>query len=202
MISSPRKEAISSARKEGFEQVQSSEEQGAEACAAAAYAHTALQPAQQRALGEGLISDAVLSDAQAACTGESSATLEGEAEGSLETLEEGHTSTLAGRPRWVRASASRNGLLLVGDRIREFKKMGHAAVKSFKWQDAITHYTDALKLCTGKMNQGGDGVVQLLYANRSAAYSGCRQFAEALADADHCISIENSGSLRPHTLAV
>jgi hypothetical protein len=174
VISSPRKEAISSARKEGFEQVPSSEEQGAEACAAAAHARTALEPA----------------------------TLEGEAEGSIDTLEAAHTSTLAGRPRWVRASASRNGLLLVGDRIREFKKMGHAAVKSFKWQDAITHYTDALKLCTGSVNQGGDGVVQLLYANRSAAYAGCRQFAEALADADHCISIENSGSLRPHTLAV
>lgn len=73
--------------------------------------------------------------------------------------------------------------------VQELKKMGNGAMRCMNFGEAIKLYTKAILLCTA---QGGEGL-EVLYANRSSAYHTIGRMEEALADAENCILLDNSG---------
>lgn len=64
-------------------------------------------------------------------------------------------------------------------KVNSLKDQGNAALNAGKFDDAITFYTNAIKL---------DPSNHVLYSNRSAAYAKAEKFKEALSDAEKTIS--------------
>lgn len=64
-------------------------------------------------------------------------------------------------------------------KVNSLKDQGNAALNAGKFEDAITFYTNAIKL---------DPSNHVLYSNRSAAYAKAEKFKEALSDAEKTIS--------------
>ncbi|EPQ28876.1 uncharacterized protein PFL1_03678 [Pseudozyma flocculosa PF-1] len=64
----------------------------------------------------------------------------------------------------------------------ELKAKGNAAFASKDYTTAIQHYTDAIAAASSP-----EDAVHVLYSNRSACYSGLKQWDQALQDADECI---------------
>ena len=62
----------------------------------------------------------------------------------------------------------------------EFKSKGNAAFQAHDYQTAAEWFTQGIEV---------DGANHVLFSNRSAAFAGLKQFGEALADADRCISL-------------
>ena len=63
----------------------------------------------------------------------------------------------------------------------EEKAKGNAAMGQQKYEEAITHYTNAIAL---------DGNNHVLYSNRSAAYSNLGKYEEALKDGEKTIELK------------
>lgn len=66
----------------------------------------------------------------------------------------------------------------------ELKAKGNAAFSAKDYTTAIQHYTDAIAAA-----KGPEDAVHVLYSNRSACYSGLKQWEQALNDAEECIKI-------------
>jgi stress-induced-phosphoprotein 1 len=62
----------------------------------------------------------------------------------------------------------------------KLKQQGNEAFSSGKFKEAVQFYTEALEV---------DVDDHVLYSNRSAAFASLRQFDEARADAEKCISL-------------
>ena len=69
----------------------------------------------------------------------------------------------------------------------EEKELGSQAFKAKNYQQAITHWTSAIKLSAGEKE-----TLKVLHANRSAAYVSTKDFNAALSDANECIKVDNS----------
>ncbi|KAJ1480259.1 hypothetical protein T484DRAFT_1627292 [Baffinella frigidus] len=63
----------------------------------------------------------------------------------------------------------------------EFKLKGNAAFSAQNYPQAIKWFTKAIKV---------DGTNHVLYSNRSACYASLKDYAQALQDADKCVSIK------------
>lgn len=63
----------------------------------------------------------------------------------------------------------------------EFKEKGNKAFNEKKWDEAISLFTEAIKL---------DGTDHVFYSNRSGAYVSAGKFAEALHDSESCIQLK------------
>jgi stress-induced-phosphoprotein 1 len=63
----------------------------------------------------------------------------------------------------------------------EAKNKGNQAFSSGKFEEAIAHFSEAIKL---------DPNNHVLYSNRSAAYASLHKYEEALADAEKTISLD------------
>jgi len=63
----------------------------------------------------------------------------------------------------------------------EAKERGNTALKEKRYDDAISAYTDAIRL---------DGNNHVYYANRSAAHASKSSYVEALHDAEKCVQME------------
>lgn len=64
----------------------------------------------------------------------------------------------------------------------ELKAKGNAAFAAKDYQTAIQHYTDAIAAA-----KGPEDAIHVLYSNRSACYSGLKQWEKALEDAEETI---------------
>ncbi|MCO5588166.1 hypothetical protein L7F22_042121 [Adiantum nelumboides] len=64
----------------------------------------------------------------------------------------------------------------------ELKAKGNAAFAAKDYQTAIQHYTDAIAAA-----KGPEDSIHVLYSNRSACYSGLKQWEKALEDAEETI---------------
>lgn len=73
--------------------------------------------------------------------------------------------------------------------VADLKAKGNAAFAAKDYQTAIQHYTDAIAAA-----QGPEDNVHVLYSNRSACYSGLKQWEKALTDADETIKANASFS--------
>lgn len=65
----------------------------------------------------------------------------------------------------------------------EEKELGNIAFAAKRYDEAIAHYTKAIKL---------DHKNHILYSNRSASYIGKHKFHEATRDAKECIRLDPS----------
>lgn len=65
--------------------------------------------------------------------------------------------------------------------MEDFKAKGNEAFKAGKYQEAVQHFSEAIKL------NPGDGI---LYSNRSGAYASMNMYQEALNDAVQCVSLK------------
>ena len=63
----------------------------------------------------------------------------------------------------------------------ELKAKGNAALQAEKFEEAIQHYTEAIKIDTNN---------HILYSNRSAAYAKVGKYAESLQDAEKTINLK------------
>ncbi|CDR96457.1 tetratricopeptide repeat domain containing protein, putative [Babesia bigemina] len=63
----------------------------------------------------------------------------------------------------------------------DFKQLGNEAFKAGKFDEAVKHFTEAIKL------NPSDGI---LYSNRSGAYASMNMYQEALADAQQCVTLK------------
>jgi len=63
----------------------------------------------------------------------------------------------------------------------EAKNKGNAAFSAGNFEEAITHFTEAIKL---------DPTNHVLYSNRSAAYASLKRYSEARADAEKTIELK------------
>ncbi len=72
------------------------------------------------------------------------------------------------------------------------KNKGNAAFAAGKYEEAIGHFTEAIKI---------DPTNHILYSNRSAAYAASKQYDEALKDAEKTVEIApNWGKVNPNFL--
>jgi len=62
----------------------------------------------------------------------------------------------------------------------ELKELGNKAFSSQKFEEAIEHYTSAIKL---------DPKNHVFFSNRSASHASLKQYTEAIADAKQCIKL-------------
>jgi stress-induced-phosphoprotein 1 len=66
--------------------------------------------------------------------------------------------------------------------VAELKAKGNAAFAAKDYTTAIDHYTEAISAAKGE-----EDAVHVLYSNRSACYSGLKQWNKALEDAESTI---------------
>lgn len=64
----------------------------------------------------------------------------------------------------------------------ELKAKGNAALQAEKFEEAIQHYTEAIKI---------DSNNHILYSNRSAAFAKVGKYAESLQDAEKTIDLKS-----------
>ncbi len=64
--------------------------------------------------------------------------------------------------------------------VAELKAKGNAAFSAKNFDEAIGHYTQAIEAATDNTADA----VHVLYSNRSACYSGLKQWEKALEDAE------------------
>lgn len=70
--------------------------------------------------------------------------------------------------------------------VAELKAKGNTAFAAKDYEAAIQHYTDAIAAA-----KGPEDAVHVLYSNRSACYSGLKQYEKALEDADEVSDPQN-----------
>ncbi len=63
----------------------------------------------------------------------------------------------------------------------EFKNKGNTAFQQGAYDEAIQHFSEAIKL---------DASNHVLYSNRSAAYASLKKYKEALEDANKTVSLK------------
>ena len=66
------------------------------------------------------------------------------------------SASAGGSKRWVRASSVGGGGRGGGGRMYECRKMGNLAVRKFKFDEAIMHYSEAILLCGADVREGGN----------------------------------------------
>jgi stress-induced-phosphoprotein 1 len=63
--------------------------------------------------------------------------------------------------------------------VAELKAKGNADFAAKRYEEAISHYTAAIEAAKGEAD-----APHVLYSNRSACYSGLKNYEQALADAE------------------
>ena len=90
--------------------------------------------------------------------------------------------------KWLRTSLSGGRLLgqvYLREAARDRKELGNVASKKHRSKEAVDHYSAAISFA------GEDaGILNALYSNRSASHLALEQVAEAIADAERCISVD------------